>query len=163
MLRFLLYQTRKPNTACTLMLANMHCTWCSPRCKIRQRRYWVISAICYMMRRCDTLHTTENYWASKMQLYTGNSTYTEPSSHCWYTRTMQPCIGSSHNHTSLYVSWISWQSYRIVTGRSSTSQVSRIRLRTPCLAAGISDGSNTIEWHWMILRPENGFMTSGSA
>jgi len=107
MLWSLLYRTLKPNTACTSMLANMHWAWCSPRCKIRQRRYWVISAISYTMRRRDALHTTENSWASEVRYYTGNSTYTEPSSHFWYTRTMEPCVGSSHNHTSPYVRWIS--------------------------------------------------------
>jgi len=64
-------------------------------------------AVGYTMRRSNTLHTTENYWASEMQYYSGNSTYTERSSHLWYTRTTQPFVVSSHNHTSPYVRWIS--------------------------------------------------------
>jgi len=147
MLRSLRYQTLMPNTACTLMLATMHWARCSPRCKISHRRYWVISAVSYTIQRRDTPHTTANHWASEMQHYTGNSIYTEPSSHFWYTQTMQPCVGSSHNYTSPYVRWISWQSYRILTRRSSTSRVSRITLRIQCLTARISNGSNAIWPH----------------
>ena len=117
------YRTPKPNIACTSMLASMHWTQCSPRCKTRQRRYWVISAVNYTMRRCDTPHMTENYWAFEKQYYAGNSTYTDRSNHFWYTRSMRPCVGSLHNHTSLYDRWISWQSSNILNGRSSTSQV----------------------------------------
>jgi len=110
MLRTLLYRTPKLIIACMSMLAIMCWARCPPRCKIRQRRYRVISAVSYTMCRRYTLHTTQNYWASETQYYTRNSIYMEPSSHCWYTWTMQPWIGSSHNHTSLYVRWISWQS-----------------------------------------------------
>ena len=113
MLLCLHYRTQKPNIACTLMLANMYWAWCSPRYKIRQRGYWVILATNYMTWRHDMLHITEHYWVSEMRYHTGNSTYTVLSSHLWYTQTMLPCIGSSHNNTSLYVRWISWQSSRI--------------------------------------------------
>jgi len=77
------------------------------RCKTRQRKYWVISAVNYTMRRHDTLHMTENYWASETQYYTGNSTYTELRNHFWYTRIMRPCVESLPNHTSPYIKWIS--------------------------------------------------------
>jgi len=100
MLQSMLNWSPKPNTARTSMLANMHRARCSPRRQIRQRWYWFISAVSYWMWRRDTLHTTENHWASGMQYYTGTSTYMEPSSHFWYTRTIQPCVGSSHIHTS---------------------------------------------------------------
>jgi len=57
----------KPDIGCRSMLANMHCVRCSPRCKIRHRRYWVITAINYTMWRSNTLHTTEYYLASEKQ------------------------------------------------------------------------------------------------
>jgi hypothetical protein len=107
MFRSLLYWNPKSNIACASMLAIMHWAWCSPRCKIRQRRYWVISAVSYTMQRRHSLHTTGNYWASEMQYDTRYSTYMEPSSHFWYTRTIQPCVRSSHNYTSPYIRWIS--------------------------------------------------------
>lgn len=61
MLQFLFYYTPKIYTACTSMLANMHLGWHSPRCKIRQRRYCIISAINYTIHRGNTLHMTDNY------------------------------------------------------------------------------------------------------
>jgi len=107
MLQSWLYQSPNPEIACTSMQACMHRAWLSARCKSRPRSYWVISAVNSMMRRCHTPHMTENYWASKAQYYTGYSTYTQLSNHFWYTQTMRPCIGSSHNHTSPYIGWIS--------------------------------------------------------
>jgi len=102
-----LYQTPKPNISYMSMLASMHSAQCSPRCKTRQRMYWVISAVNYIMRRGDNLHVTENHWASETQYYTGNSTYTQVGNHFWYTQNMQPFVGSSNNHTLPYDRWIS--------------------------------------------------------
>jgi hypothetical protein len=61
MLWSFLYRTAKPNIACMLILGNMHWAQCSPRCKIRWRRFWVTSAVSYIMWRADTLYTTTNY------------------------------------------------------------------------------------------------------
>jgi len=144
MLQSWLYRIPKPNIACTSTPASTHWAQCSPKCKTRQRKYWVISAVNYTMRRQDTLHMTENYWASETQYYTGNSTYTEPSNHSWYTRIMRPCVGSSHSHISPYVKWTSWRWSKILTGWSSTSRVSRIRSRTRYLGVRISDGSDAM-------------------
>ena len=121
-----LYRTPKPNIVCTSILANMHWARYSPRCKTRQRRYWVILDKTYMMQRHVTLHMTENYWASKMRYHTANSTYMEPTNHFWYTWILPLCICSLLSHTSLCVRWISWQLSMIRSGKSSTSQVSRI-------------------------------------
>ena len=96
MLQSMLHRTPKTNIACTSMLAKMHWARRSPMCKIRQRGYWVISAVYYTMLWRDTLHTTQNYSASETNYYTGNSTYKELSSQFWYTRTMRPCGPCDH-------------------------------------------------------------------